>query len=182
MIVEVGDTFRGHLVSPSLFKHGYLKQVCPGPSEDGFGKSPRRETAQPPWVTYSQCLVTPSFLMFRTNPLCFSLCPLALLLSLGIAEKSLTLFAPSLQVFIYTDDIFPEHSFLQAKQSQAFPHRTEVPVHSSPLWTCGGFSPLCPCVLLYWWAQNWTQDSLLVLPRQCWIETFSHFQTSRNYN
>lgn len=85
IIVEVGDTFRGHLLSPSLFKQGYLKQVCPGPSEDGFGISPRRETAQPPWVTCAQCLVTLPSLMFRMNLLCFSLCPFALLLSLGTA-------------------------------------------------------------------------------------------------
>lgn len=140
-MVEVGGTFRGDLVSPSLFMQGYLKQVCPGPSEDGFGISPRNEIAQPPRVICTQCLVTPPFLLFRTKPPC--LCPLAVLLSLGTAEKSFTLFALSLQVLIYIDDISPDPSFLQAKQSQAFPHRTEATVHSSPWWTFGGFSPLC---------------------------------------
>ena len=43
------------------------------------------------------------FLMFRGNLLCFSLCPLPLVLSLGTTDKSL---APSsLQVFTYIDDI-----------------------------------------------------------------------------
>lgn len=174
----MGGTFTGHLVSPSLFKQGHLKHVCPGPCEDGFGISPRRETAQPPRVTCAQCLVIPPIPHVQNKAPVFQFVPVASALVTGLCWKDLHPLCPSLQVLIYKDDIFPEPSFLHAKQSQAFPHRTDAPVHSSPLWTFGGFStmPMCP---LYCWAQNWTQDSLLLLPYQCWIGTSSHFQTSR---
>jgi len=46
-------------------------------------------------------------------------CPLPLVLSLGITEKSGSiLFAPSLQVFICIDEILTEPSVFQVKQSQ----------------------------------------------------------------
>lgn len=71
----------------------------------------------------SQCLVNLTskkcFLIFIGNLLCFSLCPLPLILSLGITEKSLALsFFHPLQVFTHTNKIPLEPSLLQAKQSQ----------------------------------------------------------------
>ena len=59
------------------------------------------------------------FLMFRGNLLCFSLCPLPLVLALGTAEKSLawlSLSSPS-SVYRHRWDP-PEPSLLQAEQSQ----------------------------------------------------------------
>ena len=59
------------------------------------------------------------FLMFRWNFLCFSLCPLPLVLSLGSTEKSL---APSswltLQIFISIYKVPSQPSLLQAEQAQ----------------------------------------------------------------
>lgn len=148
-----GRYLQRYLVSPSLFKQGYLKQVCPGPSEDGFGISPSRETAQPPRVICAQCLVTPLFLMFREPPCVCApwLCSCHWALQKRVSPPLLPPFRDLhwliYIVLIYIDDILPEPSFLQARRSQAFPHRIDAPVHSSPWWTFGGFSPLCPCVL-----------------------------------
>lgn len=179
-IVEVGGAFRGHLVSPSLVKQGHLKQVCPEPSEDGFRLSPRREIPKRPWVTCAQCLVTPT-LLCSENPLCFSLGPLPLLLSPGITEKSLT--SPSLLPpfrYWFTLMTFSLHLLFSRPNS---PRPFLIDRCSSPfitfvdLWWILSNMPMSP---LYWWAQNWTQDFLLVGPHQCWMETFRNFQASRN--
>ena len=69
---------------------------CPGPCPDGFWISPKDGDYTTSLGSLCQCSVTfpvkKCFLMFRGNLLCFSLCPLPLVLSLGTTEKSL---APS---------------------------------------------------------------------------------------
>uniref|UniRef100_A0A8B9QH24 Glycoprotein endo-alpha-1,2-mannosidase n=2 Tax=Apteryx owenii TaxID=8824 RepID=A0A8B9QH24_APTOW len=103
------------------------------------------------------------FLMFKWNFLCFSLCPLPLILSLGTTEKSL---APSsldppirylyLLIRISLSLLF---SRLNRPSSLSFFSYKQC---SSPLivfvalcWTCSSRS----VSVLYWGAQNWTQYS-----------------------
>ena len=95
-----------------------------------------------------QCSVTLTvkkcFLMFRGNLLCFILCPLPHVLSLGITGKSLdpSIFTPSLQVFMYIGEISartPSLLFLRAELSRifsAFHHRRHALVPSSLIAIC----------------------------------------------
>lgn len=71
-----------------------------------------------------------TFLMFRKNLLCFILCLLPLVLSLGTLERAwLCLLCTSLQVFTSIDESL---SLLQAEQTalSAFLHRGDAPVQS----------------------------------------------------
>ena len=76
-----------------LSNSGPPRDSCLGPCPDSFSISPRTKSPQTLWATCasawspSQC-----FLMIWWKLLCFSLCPLPLILSLGTTERSL---APS---------------------------------------------------------------------------------------
>ena len=70
--------------------------------------------------------------MFGGNLLCFSLCPLSLVLSLDTTENRAPSPTHCLQLFIYIDEIPPEPSLLQAKQPQL----------SHPFLIGGTFQPL----------------------------------------
>jgi len=59
------------------------------------------------------------YLVFRWNFLCFSLCPLPLVLLLGTTEESgPILLTPTLEIFLSIDEIPSQLSLLQAKQAQ----------------------------------------------------------------
>ena len=82
-----------------------------------------------------RCSVTPAvkecFPIFRWNLLCFTLCPLPLVLSLGTTERAwLHPFRTSVQVFIYINKILPQPSLLWAKQLWLLPfsHIRDAPV------------------------------------------------------
>jgi len=79
----------------SLTKQGHLEQAAQDVIQAGF-ENLREGDSAAPLSNLFQCSVTlrgkKFFLMFRRNFLCFSLCPLPLVLSLGTTEKSL---APS---------------------------------------------------------------------------------------
>ena len=98
-----------------------------------------------------QCLVTLTlkkcFLMFRGNLLCFSLCPLPLVLALGSHQKEpgSVLFSPSFQVFMYIDKIPLTLPFSMLNRSSFTPpHRRDAPAPSWLLWPCAGLSPVSP--------------------------------------
>jgi len=78
-----------------LPNQGHLQQAAQDLVQVGFEYLQRRRIHNLPGSLF-QCSVTlrgkKFFLMFRRNFLCFSLCPLPLVLSLGTTEKSL---APS---------------------------------------------------------------------------------------
>jgi len=87
------------------------------------------------------------FLMFRWNFLCFSLCPLPLVLSLGTTEKSLapSFWHPPLR-YLWASLVPSLPSLLQAKQAQLpqpfligemlqSPHHAHSPVASHLSWT-----------------------------------------------
>ena len=73
---------------------GSPRAGCTGPCPGGSGISPEKETPQPPSAAWARA-PSPSrgkkfFLVFSWSFLCFSLCPLPLVLSLGTTGKSLT--------------------------------------------------------------------------------------------
>lgn len=72
------------------------KTGCPGQCPDGFWLTPVMETQKRPWTTCvsAQATITVFPDVQEECPPCFSLCPLPLVLSLGISGKSLAL--PSL--------------------------------------------------------------------------------------
>jgi len=82
-----------------------------------------------------QCLVTlpvkKCFLMFTWKTLWFSLCPMPLVLSLGITEKSLALFSLHPPFRYLCAFVGSSLSLLQAEQSQLaqpFLYRRDAPV------------------------------------------------------
>jgi len=91
-MVEVGR--RSSSPNP-LPKQGHLKQVAEDLIQVGFEYLQRRRIHNPfgqPVAMLCHPQRKKFFLMFRWNFLCFSLCPLPLVLPLGTTEKSL---APS---------------------------------------------------------------------------------------
>lgn len=92
-----------------------------GTHTGGFWISPDRENSQAPWAAYSKCYPhTKWFLLkLKWNLLHFSLWPLLLILSLGIAKKFGTiLFTPAFEVFIYLNKIPSQCSFLLTEHAQ----------------------------------------------------------------
>lgn len=95
---------------------------CPGPCPSGFLKSPVRRLHNLSG-NLGQCFITLTvnmcFLAFGRNFLCSSLCLLSLVLIQCITKESSSfLSAPSLQVFIYMDEMPPKTSLHQDEQSQ----------------------------------------------------------------
>ena len=90
------------------------------------------------------------FLMFRGHLLCFCLCPLPLVLSLGTNAKSL---APSYPhppfrysyTLISSPWVFSSPGWTIPALSP-FPHRRDAPVPSPFLWPFSGLSAVCPCL------------------------------------
>ena len=92
------------------------REGLPGPCPDSFWISPRMATLLCWWLV--TLTVRKDFLIFTWNILCFSLCPLPLVLSLGTTEKSLP--SPSLHsvlgyLCLLTRSLL---RLLQAEQSQ----------------------------------------------------------------
>jgi len=89
---EVGRDLWGSSSPTPLLKQGLLQQAAQDHIQVGFEYLQRRRIHNPS-VLPVQCSVTLKvkkfFLVFRWNFLCFSLCPLPLVLSLGTTEKSL---------------------------------------------------------------------------------------------
>lgn len=85
----------GHLVIWSSLpgQDGSARAGCAGLHPDGFWISPRTTTPQPHWATCASVHLPSQlkcFIMFRQDPLRYSLCLMPLVLLLGITEKSLT--------------------------------------------------------------------------------------------
>ena len=101
------ETSEGHLVQNSATA-GSPRASCPGPCPAGFLITPCMETSQPLWVPCSSSHShSKSFLMFRWSIICFTVCPLPLVLSLSTTGNSL---APSLYprfIYLYTLIRFP---------------------------------------------------------------------------
>ena len=144
---------------------------CSGPCPDSFWISPSVEIPQLRRAAYLPVLGHPHnekcFLMLRGNLLCFSLCPLPLVLLPGSTEKSLALsplHPPQRYLYMLISYPIVLVSWTIASPDwavpafSASPHRRGAPVSSSswPLW-----DSLCTISmsLLYWAAQKWTQDS-----------------------
>jgi len=92
-IVGVGRDLCGSSSPTLLPKQGYLQQAAQDPVQAGLEYLQRRRLHNLPGqpVQGSVTLRGKKFLlMFRRNFLCFSLCPLPLVLSLGTTEKSLS--------------------------------------------------------------------------------------------
>ena len=125
---------------------GPPRSACLGPSPGHFWISPRMQTQLPLWATCA-CAHSPSqcFPMFRGNLLCFSLCPLPLVLLLGATEKSLV---PSslhpLFRYLHTLIRCPLSLFLSwlNSLSQLSHHRRDFPVRYPSLWPLVGLPPL----------------------------------------
>ena len=105
-------------------------------------------------------IVKKCFLMFRQSLLCFSLCPLPLVLSLGSTEKSLTPSSvhPSCR-YLYTLMRYP---WVCSSPGWTVPALLACPRSrcSSPLINFVAFHWALSCMsmsLLCWGAQNWTQ-------------------------
>jgi len=81
------------LSSPTpLLKQGHLEQAAQDHIQVGFERLQQRRHHNPfgqPVPVFHTLKVKKFFLMFTWNFLCFSLCPLPLVLSLGTTEKSL---------------------------------------------------------------------------------------------
>lgn len=87
-----------------------------------------------------------SSLMFRGSPLCFSFCPMPLVLSLSTTEESDSIgFAPSIQVFIWI--IRPFLGLLFKFSSPSFLSLSSwlCPRPQSPQCYSLGFSVICHC-------------------------------------
>jgi len=117
-MVGVGRDLWGSSGPTPLPKQGHLQQVPQDCVQAGLEYLQRRRIHNPLGSLFQGSVtiqVKKFFLVFRWNFLCFSLCPLPLVLSLGTTEKSL---APSsrhppsryLSAFL--------RSLLQAKQAQ----------------------------------------------------------------
>ena len=115
-----------------------------------------------------QCSVTHRvkkfFLMFRWNFLCFILCPLLLVLSLGTTEESgPILLTPTLQIFITSTfslvffRLNKPSSLSFSSQDRCYSPLILVALH----WTLSSSSSS----FLKWVAQNWTQYSRWGLTR-----------------
>jgi len=126
-----------------------------------------------------QCLVTLTvkkcFLMFRGNLLCFSLCPLPLVLSLGTTKKSLD---PSLHPpFRYWSTLIrsPEPSLLQAEQPKISEPFLTGEMLQSFNHLCG---PLLDSVQYVHFSLVLGSSELHVAlqmgPHQCWVEGKDH--------
>lgn len=124
----LGGTSGGHLVLTS----GQVRSCrisCPGLCADGFWIFKSMDTPQPFGATCTHAQ-SPScykcFLMIGGKVLCFSLCPLSLVLSLDTA----VIFTLFLQVFAHTVKIPLEPSLFQDEKSQlsALSHTRNAPV------------------------------------------------------
>jgi len=89
-MVGVGRDLWGSSSPTPLLKQGHLQQAA-----QDLVQADREGDSTTSLGSLFQCSVTlrgkKFFLMFRWNLLCFSLCPLPLVLSLGTTEKSLAL-------------------------------------------------------------------------------------------
>jgi len=101
-MVGVGRDLCGSSNPTPLLKQGLLQQAAQDLVQAGLEYLQRRRLHNPLWAACSRALspfkVKKFFLMFRQNILCFSLCPLPLVLSLGTTEKCL---APGTNVLFW---------------------------------------------------------------------------------
>lgn len=117
---------------PCLDTAGHIG-LCPL----GFWVSPRVETSQSVPVFNHPYSKRSLFIMFKHNFLCFSLCPVLLVPSLGAMEKSLAVHSllPPHQAVKGIDKILLSPLFPRlSSPASASAHVMNVPVLSSPLW------------------------------------------------
>lgn len=109
--LRLEGTSESHLVQPPQLKQDHLKQAAQDHVQMNISNTGDSATCL---GNLCQCLVSLTikkcFLTFAWNVLCFSLCLLPLVLSLGTTEKSLTPSLYPLQIFIHIDEIPSEPS------------------------------------------------------------------------
>ena len=119
-MVGVGRDLWGSSSPTPLPKQGHLQQAAQDLVQVGLEYLQRRRISLgnlfQSFVTFR---VKKFFLMFRWNFLCFNLCLLSLVLSLGTTEESLApCLTSTLKIFIDIYKVASQPSLLQAEQAQ----------------------------------------------------------------
>lgn len=185
-MAEIGKNLWRTFDSAPYWSRATLSRLRRTMSRCLLNVSNREDTTTSPgnlWQRVVTLTVKQYFLMFRGNILCFNLCPLLLVWSLGITEKSLALSSQSLR-----------YSYILMRPSQAsstpgctvsalsaFPHRKDTPVPSP--FSCP-FVALVPVVShVSWIGEPITRHStpgvtLPRLSREGWLDYLTCWQHS----
>lgn len=152
-MIRVWWTSGGHLVEPPA-QTGPPRTGCTGPCPDCFWIPPRWDSLDKLIWCWETLTVNSLFLMFIQKFMCFSLCTLPILPSLGTPEKNIILSSLQHSLrYLYLLVRSPESSLLQAELVQlSQPFLLRGMLQSIHHWSLCSSSMF----LLDWKAQNWT--------------------------